>query len=316
MFRFIKEYFRFSRNEERALILLSILLLLLFLLPPIVQSMLPDPWFCHYNFFAELPVTKDSTPHLTTTEHPVALKLDPNTASVHELQTWPIPEWLAKRIYKYHAAGGQYKTEADLKKVYGMNDSLLALLRPYLKLPPPTLKTQKVKPAEKLVAHQDQTAGLRQKTKKDTNLTSTRFPLLELNKADTTSLQKISGIGPVFAERIVKYRTRIGGFYQKEQLLDVYGISKEVYARISPQLSLDSSLITKIDLNAATFKEINQHPYISYAQTKSIVRYRDLMDHFNSPDELTKNKLMTEQNFNRVQPYLMVSQKKKTAEIK
>ena len=57
-----------------------------------------------------------------------------------------------------------------------------------------------------------------------------KFPrgtLVELNMADTTTLKKVPGIGPVFANRIVKYRNLLGGFYAVSQLREVYGIDEE-----------------------------------------------------------------------------------------
>ena len=53
-----------------------------------------------------------------------------------------------------------------------------------------------------------------------------RKPLMvELNSADSTTLQLLHGIGPAFARRIVRYREKLGGFSNKEQLLEVYGSS-------------------------------------------------------------------------------------------
>lgn len=63
---------------------------------------------------------------------------------------------------------------------------------------------------------------------------------IDLNTADTTALQAVSGIGPATARRIVRYRSLIGGYTSVEQLLDVWGISPENYLRIEEQVTADT----------------------------------------------------------------------------
>jgi competence ComEA-like helix-hairpin-helix protein len=97
---------------------------------------------------------------------------------------------------------------------------------------------------------------------------------IEINTADSTELDKLRGIGPVLAHRIIKYRSILGGYYALSQLNEVYGLKPETVNAIEKQLTLDTSKIQKINLNTAGFKEINAHPYISYEQTKSIFKLR------------------------------------------
>ncbi len=66
---------------------------------------------------------------------------------------------------------------------------------------------------------------------------------IELNSADTTELKKLRGIGSKLSQRIVKYRTKLGGFSSKEQLKAVYGLSEETYEAILPHVWVDSTAI-------------------------------------------------------------------------
>jgi len=98
--------------------------------------------------------------------------------------------------------------------------------------------------------------------------------LVDLNHADSSVLDKLPGIGPVFANGILKYRSLLGGYYSIIQLHEVYGMKPEVVDKIRKQLVIDTSAIIKINLNNADFKAINAHPYISYEQTKVICKCR------------------------------------------
>lgn len=57
------------------------------------------------------------------------------------------------------------------------------------------------------------------------------FPL-ELNTATAQQLEQLPGIGTVLAGRIVDYRTQIGGFLYREQLLEVNGIGDAIFREI------------------------------------------------------------------------------------
>lgn len=63
------------------------------------------------------------------------------------------------------------------------------------------------------------------------------FPL-ELNAASATELEQLPHIGAVLAERITAYRDQIGGFSNREQLLEV-----DSTRVISPKASSSSSLV-------------------------------------------------------------------------
>lgn len=93
---------------------------------------------------------------------------------------------------------------------------------------------------------------------------------VELNSADSIDLLPLKAIGPVRAGRIVKFRSLLGGFYDKRQLLEVYSLDSDVMSVIEGHLSVDSTLIDKINIYSCTFKELLRHPYCSYEMTKSI----------------------------------------------
>ena len=66
----------------------------------------------------------------------------------------------------------------------------------------------------------------------------TATPPLNLNSATTTELQKLPGIGPAVAARIIEYRQKIGGFKKIEDLMNVRGIGEKTFLRLKPLITV------------------------------------------------------------------------------
>lgn len=102
-----------------------------------------------------------------------------------------------------------------------------------------------------------------------------KFPVgtqVELNQADSLTLQKVPGIGPVFSRRIIKYRELLGGFYAVHQLAEVYGIDADKYAALEPWFTVDTALIRPLAVNQADYRTLIRHPYLNKQQTKILLR--------------------------------------------
>lgn len=133
----------------------------------------------------------------------------------------------------------------------------------------------------------------------------TRQPLVvELNSADSTTLQLLHGIGPAFARRIVRYRERLGGFSSTEQLLEVYGFTPELLEHIRPYLRLDADQLQKINVNSMTLKQLIKHPYMDYYFARDLVNLRSHGVTFTSPDDLRAIPSCSDTMLNRLLPYL------------
>lgn len=61
---------------------------------------------------------------------------------------------------------------------------------------------------------------------------------LDLNRATEKDLVALPGIGPVLAERIVRYRRSRGTFHEVGQLREVKGVGKKTLDRIRPLVSV------------------------------------------------------------------------------
>jgi competence protein ComEA len=175
---------------------------------------------------------------------------DPNSVSEKQLISLGFKEKTAATFIKFRSGGFVFKHKEDLKKVYGLTEKLYDKIEPYI-----------------FIRSTEKTATAK-------HIKYTVKEKIELNSADSIQLLAIRGVGPSFAKRILKYRSILGGYASVEQLKEVYGFTEEMFEQIAPQVSVDISLITKINLNKDDFKVVNKHPYITYEVTKMIFEKR------------------------------------------
>lgn len=128
--------------------------------------------------------------------------------------------------------------------------------------------------------------------------------ILDLNTCDTLDLQLIRGIGPTFAKRISKYRTKLGGYVSVNQLKEVYGMDDKRYRSIAKHFTITNKIIKKININTMNIKEIASHPYIDYSLAKEIVVFRQNYGAFTDINQLKIIHLMDDTTFMKITPYI------------
>ncbi len=204
------------------------------------------------------------------------VKKDINQANTTELQKINgIGKVLSKRIVKFKTSIGGFKNKEQLEKVYGLKPEVVSrvLERFYIQ--------------------------------SDNYNTTGKLIIKDLNIVNATELQSVNGIGEKLSARIVKFRTKIGGFYFDDQLSEVYGLKAEVISKLFKKFKiLSKPTIKKINVNEATFKEILHLPYIDYNLTKKIFEYRDEFAEIQNIQELKKIEGFPLDKFDRIILYL------------
>jgi competence protein ComEA len=61
---------------------------------------------------------------------------------------------------------------------------------------------------------------------------------LNLNAATKADLEKLPGVGPAMAQRILDYRQKIGTFKKTEELMNVQGIGEKSFLKLKPLVTV------------------------------------------------------------------------------
>ena len=101
------------------------------------------------------------------------------------------------------------------------------------------------------------------------------IPKVDLNRADSLQLVSLPGIGGWFAAKIITHRTALGGFSSKEQLMDIYRFDEEKYRGLEDLVTVNPEYTTPYPLWSLPADSLAEHPYINYAEAKSIVFFRE-----------------------------------------
>jgi DNA uptake protein ComE-like DNA-binding protein len=209
-------------------------------------------------------------------------KFDPNNYSLKEWINLGLSEKQANVVIKFTSRG--IKSNEDLKRVFVISDELFDLIK--------DSTVYAINPS----FTSEKKEEFKQKKKPEL--------LVELNRASQEDLMKINGIGEAFAKWIINYRTRLGGFYNKNQLLEVWKMDLDKFLVIEPYLEVNSTVLYKLKLNSTTVDELKKHPYLNWNIANSIIKIRDKKGGFSSIDEIKESVLIDEECFEKLKPYL------------
>lgn len=239
---------------------------------------------------------------------PVLKYFDPNTADSMTLVSFGLKPYVAKNIIKYRSKGGVFKNSEDFRKIYGLKADDFERLNPYIRIISQSVKNNEKKemPYSKTNVYNPD-----DKFKRTDSIPNTKAlkmgpgNYIDINEADTTDWKTVPGIGIAFANRIIKYRKMLGGFYDIGQIVEVYGMNTELFLKITPFLSIvENPELQKISVNTSSLDRLKLHPYVNFYQAKAIVEMRQKKGKLQSFSELSLLEEFTEKDIERLQYYL------------
>jgi len=293
-----KDFFYYTKSERRVILLLLAIALLLLGIWAVME----------YLRLVEVPVTlseseeidsflanleeqeKIRKSHTPKNEISVVLQpFDPNTADSVLLRQLGLPVYIVRNILKYRAKGGVFRSPESFSRIYGLKEEVYQKLKPYITIAPLVS-----------VSHV-RTDTFRQL--KDTIPYIPKYEegtIVDLNKADTSILKRIPGIGSTLARMIVVYRQRLGGFYDVSQLQEVPHVGVE----LNKWFVVTPAGLHKIQVNSASLDKLRSHPYMDFYKAKAIMEYRRKRGKIKGLSQLSMFEEFTEKDLKRLSPYL------------
>ncbi len=203
---------------------------------------------------------------------------NPNNTTKEQWQVLGFSEKQSNTLCNYTSKGGRFYKKEDLLKIYGVKQEQYEVLEPYIVIE----KTEN----------------------KETN--EYADIVIELNSATKEDLIKLNGIKDFNAKMIIKYRNLLGGYNNKEQLLEVYSIENENYEKIKNNIEVNNSNLKQIKINFVNAKDMVRHPYIDYDIANKILDYRNKIGAYRNLNQLTEKNIISQEVFDKIAPYLKI----------
>jgi len=219
------------------------------------------------------PTTKKTTNRLVKLH-----RFDPNTVSRKTLSEMDVSPKAIQQWLNYRSKGGKFKSKEEVRKIYALSDKAYQQLAPYIHLP-----ATNVTPL-KNIARVAFTTG-------SSSYTAISKVKVDVNAATAQDWQRLHGIGPSYAKRIIRFRGKLGGFVSINQIGTTYGLPDSVFQKIKPQLFL-SPISAPLAINTSTIETLTAHPYIQKRQAKAIVNYRKNHGAFKNLEALISDHLI------------------------
>jgi competence ComEA-like helix-hairpin-helix protein len=234
----LRDWFIFTKKDRRAVIVLVCLIGIVVVLPYFVPARKTE---IHIDKELQAELDEYKTKQLqkndrsnfisvrdTTAKDTSEKKVfyfDPNTLDVDGFTKLGLDQKVIHTIINYRNKGGYFKAPEDMRKIYGLLNADADRLIPYVRIVSSNNKQKEV-----LKSYQPTTQNQVHQFKK-----------ININTATAEDWKAFPGIGEVIANRIVKYRTSMGGFKSVEQVAKTYGLSDSVFQQIKPYLFLKDS---------------------------------------------------------------------------
>jgi competence protein ComEA len=307
---FLADYFTFTRKERIGLLVVIFIILCIWIFPKVSRpvgpkTISPDTsWIIAAK--AKMVLIKDSgnQPDIDDLAYNKPIKelsseskgqlfyFDPNVLSFEGWQKLGIREKTIGTIQNYLHKGGHFSKPGDLKKIYGIRPNDYVRIEPYIRIAEINLAALRTERKAEF--------------KKESLSTNPKYPIIDINTADTAAFIALPGIGNKLALRIVNFREKLGGFYSIDQIGEIYSLPDSVFRAIKPFLKLETNLIKKININTAPKDEMKSHPYLKWNLANAIVEYRNQHGNFSSLEDLKKISLITTEVFDKIKFYLVL----------
>jgi competence ComEA-like helix-hairpin-helix protein len=304
MKQFIRNYFTFNKRERNGIVVLLGIITLQLLYLTFSDKFHTPETIDFSDFKKEIEKKESVSPKekatdnyneevlianktsLINTSKAVYFKFNPNNLSEKDWQRLGLSEKQIRVIKNYEAKGGKFYNKEDVKKMYCISPKQYEALDSYIDIP--AIATKKVT-AQPLKAE----------------IKTYNSETIDINTADSSQLVQLKGVGSFYAKKIIKLRNSLGGFINKNQLLELWKFDDNKLKEIEKNITVDVNKVKKRNINTLTAKEL-KHPYLSWNQANAIVYYKNKHGNYRTIEEIKKTDVIDEETYLKIAPYLTI----------
>ena len=291
IFKTVKKYFIFSREQRTGIIVLFsiiIILQLIYFFVDFGQSAKTSP---EKEQWLALQSQIDSMKRQKSDYVPKIYPFNPNFITDYKGYKLGMSVAEIDRLLAFRKENKYVNSPQEFQAVTKVSDSLLNAISPYFKFP------DWVKNKKEFSAYKKYDSKAFAKKEK--------VVMIDINQATQEDLIKIYGIGEAISLRILKFKENLGGFVSMEQMNDIWGLSPEVIENLNAHFKVSATpKVKKIDINNASIKELSLFPYFKYPISKNIVTFRSMNGDIKNTEDLTKIKGLSIEKANIIALYL------------
>jgi competence protein ComEA len=276
--KIILAYFQFSKKERIGLAIVLFLLGLFLYLPSLIKpgiqplQHVDTAWLKGLDYVYNKNIETDKKEYAKTAVlTPTYFYFDPNSATDNQLLALGLTPKNVQTILRYRNKGGQFRVPDDFLKIWGIEPALSKALIPFIRID--------------LFNRPKKYPDINNSGGYHPTYSPKKIPIIDINSASIVEWEALPGIGPVLATRIVKFRDKMGGFAEIEEVRKTYGISDSLFGHIKPFLQLNNT--GKPSINTASVALL-QKAGVSSAIALAIVEYRTQYGLFASLEDLKK----------------------------
>ena len=272
--KIIQDYFTFSKKERNGIIVLMVVVFLMAIANKVIFLFEKPDELEVEKFLAEVAEFKEE--QLLDLKFGSLFKFDPNIIDSLALDSLLIPSQVKRNIMKFRMRGGHFYYADDVRKIYGMNDSIFSSIRDFISI--------QDKKEKKAIGR--------------TTANDVQFFVFDPNDMSDVDWERL-GLTKNQIQRMNRYKQSLGGqFISKEQFKKVYGIDSVLMDSLLKYIKIESKIYepklqkpvkTKlIELNSADTVILKSLPGIGSILSRRIVKYRELLGGFYSAKQLAE----------------------------
>lgn len=287
-----RDYFTFNKTERKGFTVLGILLvfaLILNYMADRIDLSKPADFTEAKRLILELEQLQNKE---LSNRQLILFSFNPNTIPSEILDSLDLPRQIKSNLLRYRQRGGVFKSANDFRRLYGMNDSIFAMIESYIDIP----------------------AIEKSSTPKTSQVVVNELFSFDPNTVSAEELELL-GLNSYQRRNLISYRERGGKFKTKTDVLKIYGIDDELFEKLEPWIdiilpddnAISSKSIETIDINLADSLQFIQIPGIGPAFSGRIIRYRQSLGGFHTVSQIMEVFGMTTERYGQIEPYLTIN---------